>query len=305
MARRFDDVLRRFESFLRVEKNLSPKTRAAYLYDLSRFREFLLENMGYPEPLSLESIGQEEVKAYIHHLREELDYRPATLSRTISSIRVFFDFTVAEGILEANPTDGIRNPRHAQKLPVYLVEGELKRLFGAPDLSTPLGVRDRAMLVMMAFCGLRLQELVGLNMLDLDFESGTVRVMGKGSKERLVPMNEDVARTVLEWLQQREPADGEKAVFLNRFGRRLSGRMVEKLVDKYVEQAGISKQRLSPHKLRHTFATMLHSRDVDLVDIQALLGHASISTTQIYTHTNTGRLRTAVERLDALRTGSD
>lgn len=131
-------------------------------------------------------------------------------------------------------------------------------------------------------------------------ESRTVRVLGKGSKERLVPLNGTVTAALLEYLPMREAADGEKALFTNRFGRRLSGRMVEKIVDKHVLAAGLSTERFSPHKLRHTFATLLHRKDVDLVEIQTLLGHASISTTQIYTHTDRRRLQGAVDRLGAL-----
>lgn len=298
MQKHFSEVLRRFESFLRVEKNLSPKTRAAYTYDLTRFRDYLAEEHGHDPDFELSVVEKEEIQAYLVTLRDVRGYRASTLSRTISSLRVFFEFCVEQGCVDANPAEGIRNPRQTQKLPVYLAEEELRRLFQAPDLATATGLRDRAMLVVMAFCGLRLQELTNLDLPHLDFESGTLRVMGKGSKERLVPMNPDVAKTLRAWLQVRTPEEGERAVFLNRFGRRLSGRMVEKIVDKCVRAAGIKKENLSPHKLRHTFATLLHSKQVELVDIQALLGHASISTTQIYTHTEKNRLRDAVNRLD-------
>jgi integrase/recombinase XerC len=296
----FADALKRFESHLRVEKNLSPRTRRAYLYDLARFRDHVVKGGGTAAGLTVGAIDSEEIKEYIRFLREDLAYRSTTLARTVSSIRVFFDFCVEQEHLEASPCAGIHHPKQPKKLPVYLVENELKRLFDAPDVGTPLGLRDRAMLVLMAFCGMRLQELVGLNLGDIDMESRTVKVLGKGSKERLIPVNPDVERALLEWLPLRTAADGEKAVFTNRFGHRLSGRMVEKIVDKYVAAAGLNKTQLSPHKLRHTFATLLHANDVDLVEIQALLGHSSISTTQIYTHTNTQRLQGAVERLTVL-----
>jgi len=296
MALRFPDALRRFESFLRVEKNLSPRTRNAYLYDLGKLEEFL-KGSGI---VDLRDVLPDHLKSYVHHLSEERGYGAATLARTISSMRVFFDFLVEEHLVEANPAIGLHTPKRPQKLPVYLIESELRRLFEAPDTATTLGLRDRTMLVLMAFCGMRLQELVGLNMNDLDFESQTIKVFGKGSKERLIPMNPDVEASLRAWLLLREPKPGEKAVFVNRFGHRLSGRMVEKIVDKYVLQAGISKENLSPHKLRHTFATLLHARDVDLVEIQALLGHAALSTTQIYTHTNAERLQEAVQRINDL-----
>ncbi|HMZ51052.1 MAG TPA: tyrosine recombinase XerC, partial [Candidatus Sumerlaeota bacterium] len=304
MAHLFVDSLKRFETWLRVEKNLSPKTRDAYVYDLNRFAEFTARlQKTTQEGLCVEAVTTEEIREYIRYLREDLDYRATTLARTLSSIRVFFDFCVEQQGLGATPCAGIQNPRQPKKLPVYLVQNELKRLFDAPDLSSPLGIRDRAMLVLMAFCGMRLQELVGLNVADADFDGQTIKVLGKGSKERLIPMNADVEAALREWLARRVPAEGERAVFVNRFGHRLSGRMVEKIVDKYVAVAGIAKASLSPHKLRHTFATMLHANDVDLVEIQTLLGHSSIATTQIYTHTNKARLQEAVERASILTGG--
>lgn len=295
------DALRRLESHLRVEKNLSPRTRTAYLYDLNRFLDYTADVIGRdPDTITAESITTEDIKEYIRHIREDRGSGGATLARALSSIRVLFDFCVEQQYLEVSPCAGIKQPKLPRKLPVYLVESELRRLFDAPDTTTPTGLRDRAMLVAMAFCGMRLQELVGLNTADVDFDSQTVRVLGKGSKERLIPMNPAVESALRHWLLARNAADGEKAVFTNRFGSRLSGRMVQMIVDKYVAQANVKKSSLSPHKLRHTFATMLHGKDVDLVEIQTLLGHASIATTQIYTHTNAGRLQGAVERIATL-----
>ncbi len=296
----FEDAAKSFESYLRVEKNLSPRTRKAYLYDLRRFADFVRDQTGSPRLPALSQVEKEAISAYLVHLREGLGYRPSTLSRSISSIRVFFDFCVEQGWLEESPAHGISSPKRPRKLPVYLIEKELRALFDAPDVATVQGLRDRAMLIAMAFCGLRLQELVGLSVGDVDFESRTLRVLGKGSKERLIPMNRDVDYALRAWLDQRNSEAKEKAIFTNRFGRRMSGRMVEKIVDKHVKAAGLSRAKLSPHKLRHTFATMLHQKDVDLVEIQALLGHAAISTTQIYTHTNRQRLRGAVDRINHL-----
>ena len=296
----FQEVLRRFESYLRVERNLSPRTRTAYRGELERFVRFLAEEGRLPEDPDITAFETRHGEAYLQHLGHERHCRAATLSRTISTLRVFFRFAVETGLRDDNPMEELRRPRAGRKLPVYLLESELERLFGAPDTSEPRGVRDRCMMVLMAFCGLRLQEVVGLNLRDIDMNSRTLRVTGKGSKERLVPVNETAARELLAWLHVRMAADGERALFTNRFGRRLSGRMVEKIVDKYVRASGLSRKGLSPHKLRHTFATLLHSKDVDLVEIQALLGHASIATTQIYTHTNPARLQEAVDRLKVL-----
>lgn len=300
MAPLFSRAMKDFESWLRVERNLGVNTRRAYLYDLRRFLLFHSPREEESPHLRLGHVGGEHVRQFLHHLEEDREVRAAALARVISSIRVFFDYCVERGWLEVNPAEGLRNPRRPARLPVYLLQGELVRLFSAPDLETPNGVRDRAMMVLLAFCGLRLQELVGLDMGGLHFESRSIRILGKGSKERLVPMNDDVERELRRWLEVRSPAEGERAVFLNRSGRRISGRMVEKIVDKYVLQAGLEREKFSPHKLRHTFATLLHGNGVDLVEIQALLGHSSITTTQIYTHVDRRRLHDAVRKLEAL-----
>jgi site-specific recombinase XerC len=298
----FERALDQFEAWLRVEKNLSPRTRAAYRYDLDRLRHFLSGGDAERSVNALD-VSSEQLRAYVLHLREDQGIAARTLARTLSSMRVFFAWLVEQGKLEINPTESLHAPRLPRKLPVYLVDHELKKLFAAPDVATPQGLRDRAILLTLAFAGIRLQELVGLNLGDLSFESQSIKVFGKGSKERLVPMNPAVDKALRAWLEVRTSVEGEKAVFTNRFGKRLGGRMVQKLVDQYATTAGLSRDALSPHKLRHTFATLLHSRDVDLVEIQSLLGHASISTTQIYTHTNAGRLAGAVEKLKVFDPG--
>lgn len=296
-------VLRRWESHLRVERNLSPRSRAAYLYDIGRLREWLAPDPEAPCP-TVESVGAAHLRDYLRHLDEDLQQRPTTLARVISSLRGFFAFCVEERLLEVSPAEALQTPRRPRRLPVYLVRGEVQRLFAAPDTSTPQGLRDRAILLLLGFCGLRLQELVGLDLAAVDLASRSLRIDGKGSKQRLVPLNDDAAAALAAWLDARSAADGERAVFVNRRGTRLTGRMVQKIVDRHARAAGIDKEHFSPHKLRHTFATLLHGNDVDLVEIQTLLGHASITTTQIYTHTNSERLRGAVERLEVLGGGA-
>ncbi|MDX2176802.1 MAG: tyrosine recombinase XerC [Candidatus Sumerlaeia bacterium] len=296
MARNLRDAISQYDRYLRVEKNLSQRTRTAYAYDLARFADFL--EKGRRGPASLDSVTGAQIKDYLNFLKSDLAYRAATLARNIASIRVFFDFCVEQEMLDASPAQAVHNPKQAKKLPVFLTDSELARLFGAPDRATPLGARDYAMLVTMAFCGVRLQELVGLDQLDVDFERRTIKVLGKGSKERLIPVNRTVEDALRAWLAVRGAKPGERAVFVNKRGGRITGRSVERIVDEYVVRAGLPRPEVSPHKLRHTFATLLHLRDVDLVEIQRLMGHATITSTQIYTHTNTTRLRSAVERLD-------
>jgi len=287
-----------FATHLRVERNLSPRTREAYVYDLRRFTDWMASATG-AGGVPLASVQQDHILEYLSHLRGDLGYKAATSGRVSTSLRVFFEFCVEQDLLESSPARDIQNPRLPRKLPVYLVEEELRSLFSAPDQATAKGRRDHAILVTLACTGLRLQELVGLNTSDLDFARRTIRVQGKGGKERLVPMNQTVEETLRGHLEdaERRPAAGERAVFLNRRGGRLTGRAVQYIVDEAVRAAGIGRRKISPHKLRHSFATLLHGRDVDLVDIQALLGHASLASTQIYTHTNVSKLEGAINRL--------
>lgn len=288
-----------YATWLRVERNLAPRTRKAYVEDLQRFERWLAETLGREEP-TLDDVLADHLRNYLAHLRGDRSCKATTIGRQVSSLRGFFAFCTREGHLARDPAADLGRPRLAKKLPVYLVREEVERLFDAPDRSTPKGRRDHAILVTLAYTGLRLQELVGLDTRDVDFPRKTLRVFGKGRKERLVPMNARVAE-VLEALladPERVPATGERAVFLNLRGRRLTGRAVEYIVEECVRAAGIDKKRFSPHKLRHTFATLLHGNDVDLVDIQALMGHASLASTQIYTHTDTRRLKKTVDLLD-------
>lgn len=291
-------VMHDFDRYLKVERNLSPATRAAYQYDLQKFKEYLIRVMG-AEP----TVGRVEtphIKDFLGYLQGDRGYKSSTLSRTIASIRVFFEFCVQEAHIEASPATHIHNPKMPRKLPIYLVESELKKLLAAPQHSDVWGCRDFAILVTLGFTGMRRQELVGLNLDSIDFERRTVRVFGKGSKERLIPMNPLVMSALTASLDVRPATGDPKAVFLNRSGRRLTGRSIHGIVKKYVRKAGITKLKISPHKLRHTFATLLHINEVDIIEIQKLLGHASVTSTQIYTHTNTSKLRTAVERLNGV-----
>lgn len=297
MALAFHEILNQYEQFLRVERNLSEKTRRAYLYDLSRFQDFLIQLHGRMP--AVDKITTDAIREYLNHLQLELGYKSTTLARTIASIRKFFEFCVMRGEAESSPAAVIHNPKQPKKLPVYLIQSELERLLTAPDREESSGRRDIAILTTLAFTGCRLSEIVGLNVDHLSLDQRTIRVMGKGSKERMLPLNEVVFGAINEYLDVRG-MNGSPALFLNKFGKRLSGRSIENIVRKYVLQTGIFKHRISPHKLRHTFATLLHAKDVDILEIQALLGHASITSTQIYTHTSSSRLRAAVKKLDAI-----
>jgi len=295
---RIANAIEAYATHLRVERNLAPRTRTAYVYDLQRFDTWLAETLRREAP-TLADVLPDHLRNYMAHLRGDRSCKAATVNRVVASLRGFFDFCVAEKHIDESPARDLGRPKQPSRLPVYLVKQEVEKLFASPDRSMPLGRRDYALLVTMAYTGVRLQELVGLDIGDLDFSRETLRVYGKGRKERLVPMNAHVRAALLEMLEDadRVVAQGEKAVFLNAKGSRLTGRAVEYIVDKHVAAAGIDKDHISPHKLRHTFATLLHGNDVDLVDIQTLMGHASLASTQIYTHTNTKRLKKTVDLL--------
>ncbi|MDK2972428.1 MAG: integrase/recombinase XerD [Candidatus Sumerlaeota bacterium] len=288
-----------YATWLRVERNLAPRTRKAYGYDLTRFQDWLKETQA-KDRIPLRSITAGHLHAYLTTMKDTQGCQAATLGRIVASLRGFFRYCIEEKWLEEDPACDLHRPRLPKKLPVYLIRDELRRLFEAPDRSTAAGRRDFAILVTLAYCGLRLQELVRLDIADLDFARDTIRVFGKGRKERLVPLNASAKEAIVAMLQDEERvvADGERAVFLNAKGRRLTGRAIQYFVDKYVAAAGISRDGVSPHKLRHTFATLLYGSQIELVDIQALMGHASLASTQIYTHTDAGRLQGAINRLE-------
>ena len=284
-----------YDTHLTVERNLSPATRRAYQFDLGRFRAHLAETLGADPELS--AITASEIRAYLGHLQGHRAYKSTSLSRAISSIRVFFDYCVRMKHLAASPSLDIHNPKLPRKLPVYLIDSELRDLLAAPSSDDRAAVRDYAILVTLGCTGMRRQELVDLDIRSLDLERRTLLVTGKGNKERLIPMNSLVLEAINGWLDVRSINSGSEALFLNNRLGRLGGRSIVNIVKKYVERSGISKTRVSPHKLRHTFATLLHMNDVDIVEIKTLLGHSSIASTQIYTHTTPTKQRRAVDGL--------
>ncbi len=297
MANYLSNLMHQFDTFLKVERNLTPVTRSDYGYYLKKFMEFLIRTSGHEPPIG--EIDPLMIRSYLEYLQIERNYKSKSLARVITTLRTFFRYCVERNYIKTSPAAVIRNPKLPRKLPLYLIGSELKRLLCAPDTSTDSGLRDYAILVTLSFTGVRLQELVNSNLSDIDFERQTLKVFGKGSKERLVPLNKLVIGALRVYFDRR-PIRESKAIFLNKFGRRLSGRSIENIVKKYVRLAGIKKLKISPHKLRHTFATLLHLNKVDILEIQALLGHAAITSTQIYTHTNPDQLKKAVNKLNDL-----
>ncbi len=282
---------------LRVERGLAENTLLAYESDLRACWNYLTE--GGKESLKLDEIVALHVKDFIAHIRDDQGFKPRSLSRVMSSLRRFFDYTVRCGLIEASPALTLHNPKIPKKLPVYLVEEEMTRLLRAPDRSDSEGYRDYAILTLFLFTGLRLSELVGLNIGDVDFEAGSILVHGKGSKERLIPLHRharEVLATYLRSVRLVTPNMNPMPIFLGRDDQRMTARAVGWAVERAVKQAGVSHQ-ITPHKLRHTFATQLLHRGANLLEIKELLGHSQLATTSIYTHTNVQRLKSAVEKI--------
>jgi integrase/recombinase XerC len=298
MSLTLSSLLDEYDNFLVLERGLSKLSRKAYRFDVTKYIDHAERDLGR-EP-NIDDQHDQLIRSYLSFCQGEKELKAATVARIIASLRVFFLFCQRNKHIRLNPMARIQNPKRPKKLPVYLLDNELKRLLASPDRTDAFGARDYAIMVTLGYTGVRLRELVEIDMKSIDFDSGVIRIMGKGAKERDIPLNASTLEAIKGYLEFRRPAEGVDALFLNRFGRRLSGRSIENIVKKHVNLAGISKDNVSPHKLRHTFATLLHNQSVDLLEIKTLLGHQNLSTTQIYTHTNPSRLRAAVNKLDVI-----
>jgi integrase/recombinase XerC len=287
----------RFLTYLRVERNASPLTIKSYREDLAALAEYFHDATGsLPEPAAISTVGLRDYVTAMH----EAGYSKSTVARRLASLRSFFRFGQREGWVEGNPAKALRNPRKATRLPHFLTTDEVARLLAAPPGDEPMGVRDRAMLETCYSAGLRVSELVGLDDGDVDLAAGTLRVRGKGRRERLALVGSYAARALRRWLAVRrvagdEPEGTGTPVFVNKFGRRLTTRSVARMIEKYLKLTGLDR-RTTPHTLRHSFATHLLDRGADIRSVQELLGHKSLITTQIYTHVSASSLREAYER---------
>ena len=274
-----------FIEYLLAEKGLSENTVSAYRTDLADFFAFLAEH-DIPIHLADEDI----LFAYLAGLRQK-GLSSRSLARHLSALRGLFSFGLKEGRLAADPAAFLENPKLPKLLPDVLSIQEVSEVLNQPDLSTKLGFRDRTMLEVLYAAGLRVSELCGLEVLDFDMQAGILKIFGKGSKERLVPVHTAVSDFLSQYLSIWRPLfePKEKNMFLNRSGKGLTRQAVWKLVQKYVGAAGIRKA-VSPHSFRHSFATHLLEGGADLRVVQLLLGHADISATEIYTHVQSSRL---------------
>ncbi len=278
-----NDLFQQFKSYLLFEQNLTPNSIDAYTHDVQRFLRYL-QSTTKQKP---EQATPQQIQRFIQ-LLSEMGLSASSVARNLSSIRGFYRFLLSENYVDADPTETVDRPKLARRLPAVLSYDEVRKLIEWPDAKTPLGLRDRAMLETIYACGLRVSELLSLKINDIFWREEFVRIFGKGRKERLVP----IARTALNWLERyleraRPALDrfarAEGVLFLNARGRPLTRMGFWKILRQYVEQAGIRKE-IHPHTFRHSFATHLLERGADLRAVQEMLGHADISTTQIYTH---------------------
>jgi len=282
-------LLERFADYLALEKGSSPPTREAYARDVGRLAEFAVSK-GRKTPADL---TVRLLREYIYHLKD-LGLAPASIRRSVSGVRTYFRFLLADGIVVRDPSERLETPKRWRTLPDVLTVEEVERLLAAPTMDDPLYFRDRAMLELAYGAGLRVSEWISVDMKDLLFDQGVVRVFGKGSKERLVPLGRNAISALAIYRRELRPklerGAGKGALFLNARGEPLSRMGAWKILRKYVERAGIEKH-VTPHTLRHSFATHLLEGGADLRAVQEMLGHADISTTQIYTHVDREYLR--------------
>lgn len=297
-----EQALAEFLRYLALERHASELTVKSYREDLTQAKDFLRTQTGADvTPSRVTSRHLRALLAWWH----EQGYAKSTIARRLAAVRSWFRFLCRQGTVTANPAEGLRGPRQDKKLPRFLTEDGLGKLLTAPTGETELGRRDRAILELLYGAGMRVSELTGLNLGDVEAAEGHATVRGKGKKERLVFFGAEAQGALDAWLRAREtmlarlnkqPAGKHKdAVFLNKNGTRLTTRSVGRLVAKHLAQAGLDLAA-SPHSLRHSYATHLLDHGADIRSVQELLGHRSLATTQIYTHVSTGRLKESYQK---------
>jgi integrase/recombinase XerD len=285
-----DAALEGFIYYLKVERNRADNTLESYGRDLRRFARWLVDTRGITDPAKVQ---REDVAEHMRYLSQHLQLGHRSVARVRTSIRQLFRFLIRENHLEVDPTALVDAPKFRQPLPKVLSFPQVEALLAAPDGSI-LGLRDRAMIDMMYSCGLRVTELVGLPVRSVDAREGLVRVVGKGDKERIVPVGEHALVSLRVYLASARPVHDPSwscpATFVTRRGKAMTRQNFWQRVKKHALVAGLSTQKVSPHVLRHSFATHLLEHGADLRSLQAMLGHADISTTQLYTHVSRARL---------------
>ncbi len=294
-----EQLIEQFLEHLRYERNVSAHTLRNYASDLEQFVDHIAPAdpksgaRKFPELKNVDHLTIREWLAELHSAQK----KKASIARKLAALRTFFQFLVREGLLESNPAKLVSTPRQEKKLPKHLSIEEAIKFIETPDIKTDLGKRDRAMLELMYATGVRVAELTTMNLADIDFRNQLVRVTGKRRKQRIVPFGDPAASAIRDYLKVRDKfllnspisERDDEALFLNYQGTRITTRSVGRMVEKYIKIcAGV--HRISPHALRHSFATHLLDSGADLRDIQELLGHARLSTTQVYTHVSMEKL---------------
>ena len=290
-----NDLIRDFQTYLTIERNVSEHTRVAYIGDLEEFAEFLQKNSFIKNREGIVSVEMETIRTYLGYLFRQ-KVKKVTVNRKMSSLRSFYKYLIRNGKIKNNPAGMIQTAKTEKYVPNFLSVDEMFELLNAQKDSSISGLRNRAMLELFYSSGLRLGELAGLNVMDLDFNQALVKVRGKGRKERIVPVGGPARLALQEYLAKtgdaRKKVDADvfnSPLFLNTRGARITVRSIARIVDEATKKSGIGR-KISPHALRHTFATHLLNAGADLRSIQELLGHESLSTTQKYTAVNISRM---------------
>lgn len=284
-----EELINRFINYLGVERGLALNTLESYGRDLKQYSQYL----GNDEAERFDRVSRNSIVAYLRHLQRQ-GKATATIARRLAALKAFYQFLVRENYLDKDPTANLESPKLEKRLPKVLTIKEVEQLLRQPQPTTPTGMRDKAMLELLYATGIRVSELVCLNLGDVNLELGYLRCTGKGAKERIVPLGSMAIKSIRLYLGEGRNRllknNHEQALFVNHHGRRLTRQGFWKIVKRYAMEAKITKE-ITPHTLRHSFATHLLENGADLRSVQEMLGHADISTTQIYTHITKGRLK--------------
>ncbi|MBM4054394.1 MAG: tyrosine recombinase XerC [Planctomycetes bacterium] len=278
----------RYLAYIENDKNYSPQTLRAYRNDLNQYLSFLKDE-GCTD---LSTVSRLQLRQYLAFLKKQNPSK-TTIARKLTSIRSLYKFLCQHGILEINPVENIKTPKSDKKLPKFMSINDTENLLNQPDDGKLPGLRDKAIMETLYSTGMRVSELVGMNITDIDFHGGVVKVRGKGRKERILPIGSHALNAIQAYMEKR--GSDNEALFLNRFSGRLTERSVARMIEKYMKKAAMNL-RVSPHTFRHSFATHLLDCGADLRAVQEFLGHSSLSTTQIYTHVTTERMKEVYDK---------
>ncbi|MCX4262419.1 MAG: tyrosine recombinase XerD [Alistipes sp.] len=289
-TKKWEEIAREYRRYIRLEKNLSPNTVECYMRDLAEFAHFVLRMYDVPP----QRVEPQMIERYMAWLYDQ-GRRRTSQARRLSGIKSFYNYLLLGDRIDTLPTEFVESPKFGRTLPDVLTVEEIDRIISVIDISTAKGIRDSAMLEVLYSCGLRVSELTSLRLGDLFFGEGYIRIVGKGDKERIVPVSSAARDKVQLYMERRKPRrDSEDTLFLNNRGQALTRIMVFTIIRKAALMAGIDK-RISPHTFRHSYATHLLEGGASIRQVQELLGHENIMTTEIYTHVDRARLRETIE----------